>query len=500
MNNKPNLSNETKEFFKRNKVKLIAVGSAVVIATAGIASCNNHYHKNNNNDYLTSTYEPNEDNIKDNNVTPDKDNKENISNETEDNILSTTPNEEETNNNQDIITQSSDNDNNKSNENKNTNTKDKKTSQEQTKSPENNKPANDKKPEPQIGEPIQHHHKYSNWESLDDNNEQRVCSCGKKELRQHTYKETKKYNVSNNNGTYNEVTEYLCQTCNHKKTTSITKTCVFGSWHYNKDTKQDERVCQVTGYIETRNHIHTKGPDTYYEKVNDIMKEYTICPDCNEKVYSDHNHTLDTFVRFDENNEYYTCVCGEEVTNSHSLDNGTLDTKTYDTIYKCTNPECDYEKVEKHTHNFVISDWNETNENLTCICGTTSTRSHALKREIKEDPSGQRITTDTCTNDGCGYSKSESHIHVYSEVAEYTRTEDICQTITTKCRDCGHVKGIRTTEHVFTPGIPNCRICGYEKTEAINHIENMTYPQEVVMARPKKLTLTQKRIIPNTSI
>lgn len=275
-------------------------------------------------------------------------------------------------------------------------------------------------------------HKFGEWTSINDEYEERTCSCGAKEQRKHK-KDIKVVTVSNNNGTHTIVTTEKCVNCNYQKVTKIVKNCNFGNWTYDPSTGLDKRICSDCQYVETREHIHEMGK----------------------------------IIRFDNQHEYRTCICGHEFIFDHELDRG-ITNPDGSTTYKCIHEGCGFSKTikheESHTHRFVLVDWDSTNEYYKCLCGETKTGSHNLGGKV-EQADGSLVNS--CQNDGCGY--EEVHIHTIKEEIVPVKSHSTCYEIVVSCDECGQLHSTKIDHdwvlidegrQTYTYG---CTVCGLEK-------------------------------------
>ncbi len=338
-----------------------------------------------------------------------------------------------------------------------------------------------------------HTHNYTAWISLDDDGEVRTCSCGKKEIRSHTYEE-KIAIVPNNDGTYNEITTYTCSNCNHIKSTVITKPCKFGPWHFNPETNEEERECSISRYIETRKHDHQyqliafNNTYEYYEctckstkrEEHNLVKEtnpdgsitykcstcdYSYTLDKEEETEDQHHHDF-ILKDYDDDMEYYECSCGETKSVPHVLEMMTNPDGSLTTF--CKN--CSYIKTTAptHEHNFAkLRKYDASYEYWLCECGEEVRKPHNMT--IEKNPDGS--ITHSCTTCDYHYVEQPSHTHSWSNWHSLNDSEEIrdCPTcgasekrghtlktsekdgiITTTCDTCDYKKQEKHKDHSFT--------------------------------------------------
>ncbi len=338
-----------------------------------------------------------------------------------------------------------------------------------------------------------HEHHFENWKSMDDEQEQGLCSCGEVQTKLHHYIIKNITNTPNQNATYNEIIEYQCTNCGHIWKKSTIKNCVFGEWKYNPETKREERTCQVSGYLETRKHNHqfgkiTKIDDTYEYRSCDVCKEEqktkhqlkkTVnkdgtttyeCenPECNyhKTEQPTHYHNYDQFLRYESDKEYWGCECGQETTKNHTLGKETIDKVTHEVVQKCTTPGCNYEKRTPHTnhHNQFLRYEGEI-EYWECLdCGKEITKNHTLGKETIDKETHEVVQE--CTTPGCNYEKRTPHTNHHNQFLRYEGEIEYWE-----CLDCG--KEI-TKQHTLDQGtldkkthevVQKCTTpeCNYEK-------------------------------------
>ncbi len=297
---------------------------------------------------------------------------------------------------------------------------------------------------------------FSEWKYNEESGllERKCESCGHKEAIKH------EHNVTN--WIYNEETKELVGTCsdprcghevreahNHKvdtwtydaETKELVGTCsdprcghevreshehTYSNWIYNPETKNDERICNVCGTIEIREHEHeidldskhvtsnskegvhnisykckhcgktiseevpcTSDGKVYYDKIEGTTKEYSKCSECKEKFNErTHTHQFGDIINKDDINEYRECTCGEIKNTAHNYDDGvTQENGTI--IFTCK--DCGHIKTQTHTHKFITKTEYPFEEDYNGVCTRTVT---------------------TCEN--CNYKEITPHGHTWT--------------------------------------------------------------------------------------
>ena len=191
-----------------------------------------------------------------------------------------------------------------------------------------------------------------------------------------------------------------------------------------------------------------------------------------------HTHAY-TVRNYDETNHWMECACGEKDAGSveaHTFGEGVLNEDGTKYTYTCT--VCGYEKTEdvEHEHDYTVRKYDETNHWMECACGEKdagSVEAHTFGEGVLNED-GTKYTY-TCTV--CGYEKTEDveHEHDYT-VRKYDETNHWLE-----CA-CGERDADSVEAHTFGEGELNedgtkytytCTVCGYEKTEDVE-------PPEVV--------------------
>ncbi len=343
-----------------------------------------------------------------------------------------------------------------------------------------------------------HIHHFENWKSISDTQEQGLCSCGEISIQFH-HNIIKTFINNNDSQTYKEITQYKCTRCGHISKKSKIKKYQFGSWEYNKETNHDERVCSVTGYKQTRNHIHVNGPIQLFDETY----EYRDCTACEKEIKTVHSlkvtenldgsetyrctntgcgyqkvvppkhvHQYNQFLGYDGEEETWECDCGETTKKNHQLGEKSFDKNTHEVIQDCKTPGCDYQKKELHNpHTYTtFLNYEGEEENWECECGETLTKGHTLGDEHFDR--GTHEVVQECETDGCDYEKRELHQdHTYT-FNHYEETNEIWE-----C-ECGveETREHQLGESYVEPGSHNkyrdCETpgCDYqEKTVSAEH-------------------------------
>ncbi len=360
-------------------------------------------------------------------------------------------------------------------------------------------------------EEIKHEHHFENWKSMDDEQEQGLCSCGEVRTQLHHNIIKNITNIPNQDATYNEVIEYQCTNCGHVLKKSTIKDCVFGEWKYNPETKREERTCRVSGYLETRKHEHqfgniTKVDDTYeYRSCNVCNEEQKIKHQLKKTVNSDgtiiyecenpecnyykteqptHYHNYDQFLRYEGEKEYWGCECGKETTKSHTLGKETIDKTTHEVVQKCTTPGCNYEKRMPHTnhHNQFLRYEGEAEYWGCKDCGKEVTKNHTLGKETIDKVTHEVVQE--CTTPGCSYEKRTPHTNHHNQFLRYEGEIEYWE-----CLDCGkevtknHTLGKETIDKKTHEVVQECTTpgCSYEKRmpHTNHHNQFLRYDGEI---------------------
>ncbi len=253
-----------------------------------------------------------------------------------------------------------------------------------------------------------HKHQYT-YISIDDTLHEKKCEgCGETEKIEHFFCVLSSNYIYNYNF-YTQETIYECKDCHHRvvKSTKL-EDIQFGDWVYNEKTKQDERKALNYDIYEARTHQH-----------DDFL----------------------TFSSYDEENEYYTCICGYQKAVKHRLDAGKK-LEDGSTFFDCLNEECGYTKTLKpapqptpgggetkpqHTHAYnTLLSYDANGETWECSCGKTTTKSHSLTTVQNADYS-QDVS---CENPGCSYSYHIDHSHAFDSL---TRIDEDGETWECEC-------------------------------------------------------------------
>lgn len=354
----------------------------------------------------------------------------------------------------------------------------------------------------------EHTHKLGEWVAVNDVFEESYCPedgtlVGR---RNHLYHATKIEYKSNEDGTEEKVTIGKCLTCGHEITLTRTKLCDYNKVIYDENNeyeicdhcdfvhprgkhnldngvrKGNEIVytCQNEGCDYTRVREYKPGynhgggsssgggssrptnPDkpvhTHYlgewVSLNDDL-EASYCPEdgalvetrahkytANTNIVSNHDgtHTTTTTytcsncnhvksesktetktcdyskITYDDTYEYGNCECGDKHTiGTHKLDKGTInDTNTYIT-YSCTNPGCGYTKTEKYTKPGHIHDYGETKNSYSATDNTHHT--HTVYQECTAGDDTKIISK---TTEGCIFGLTNTSVVDGKTIETYT--------------------------------------------------------------------------------
>lgn len=277
-----------------------------------------------------------------------------------------------------------------------------------------------------------HEHNYNNLIKIDDTYEYYQCSCGKMETRKHLLGEIliddsslDKYQRCQNPGCDYEV---IVEKHKHNYDKLRTYDNLYEYWN-----------CACGDEIKKNHNFKTEI------LADGSKKDVCTNPGCSYEVLikPSHTHSYDTFVKYDDNYEYYQCSCGEISTKIHSLGVEEVDAKTHDTVRKCLN--CDYQKVvKKHEHNLSFLNGDSDKETWQCIvCGEVIKKDHT-------------------------YGPTEIDPNTYDEIQK-------CQT-----PNCNHILTVKKHEHsasVLLDGtgeqeVWGCPVCKENKTFKDHNLGN----------------------------
>lgn len=298
--------------------------------------------------------------------------------------------------------------------------------------PETEKPKNPVKPnKPSETDETEkeHKHEFGDWFAYSDELEERVCSCGEIETRDHSYELTKTSYATYSNGTHYVVDTMTCGTCGHNF------------------VKAHKDVC----------NLEFSGYDDDYE--------YHTCHECGFVDKVEHN-----LKETSNDGKIATYTCENEGCNY---------TTTVDLTKNPEKPNEDNEQTpEKHQHEY--SDWVSLNDDLEvryCLsCGRADTRSHdygiTSTTYINMGESGhKRETVQTCKN--CKHEKTTTSKILGHNIVEKDNGDG---TITYTCSQsgCDYTKTIQKVDHTTHNWVETSRSIGAPATEDIHYV-NVTY-------------------------
>lgn len=369
-------------------------------------------------------------------------------------------------------------------------------------------PEDGKKPDettPQGGDEDkeEHTHVFGDWEAIDDEYEQRLCSCGEVEKQLHQYKNSTVDKINSLDGTHTIITTKTCSNCNH--VVELSETHKLGEWTYNKVTGKDERRCPIDSTVEQRTHECQTFKITKY----DANYEYHECIDCGKtmkvkhkiqsKVLSDgstlytctndgceysktikpvvdtHSHSY-KLERYDDSYEYYECSCGVTKKTSHQLSVETLADGSK--VYTCQTPGCGYTKTVAPSHVHQADKflrYEGDTEYWSCACGEEVTLSHNLGAVETEAGTFDKVRK--CTTPGCGYEERTKHVHQAAVFGDYQEDEEhwICPECGTVILTTGHTLG---AEHMASDSYDyeqDCETPGCDYKKVIPHSQRHKY-------------------------
>ena len=143
-------------------------------------------------------------------------------------------------------------------------------------------------PKEKVEQPIlnsEHICAFGEWQSISDSEEQRVCECGKKEVRAHNYVDGVSICIYENSDNHKEIESNKCSTCGHVKETSMLKSHSYILTSY--DAQGEKMICNECVNQIKRSHVFDNGTvlengsneyacvhqDCGYKKVVEPVKE-----------------------------------------------------------------------------------------------------------------------------------------------------------------------------------------------------------------------------------
>ena len=357
--------------------------------------------------------------------------------------------------------------------------------------------------------PESHKHSYgTEWKS-DSNNHWHECSCGEKsDSAAHT--EDSGTVTKPATETETGIRTYKCSVCGYEMRTEIIEKLPESHKHsYGTEWKFDSNnhwhECDCGAKSDSAAHTEDSGtvtkPATQTETGIRTYKcsvcGYEIRTEIIEKLPESHKHSYGTEWKFDSNNHWHECSCGEKSgTAVHTWDSGTVTVqpttdKEGEKTFTCT--VCGKTKTEtlgklppSHKHSYG-TEWKSDNSNHwhECSCGEKSeTAAHTwdsgtVTVQPTTDKEGEK--TFTCTV--CGKTKTEtlgklppSHKHSYG-----TEWKSDNSNHWHEC-SCGEKSG--TAAHTWDSGTVTvqpttdkegektftCTVCGRTRTETLEKL------------------------------
>ena len=226
--------------------------------------------------------------------------------------------------------------------------------------------------------------------------EERICSCGDVETREHQHKTDGVIHYGYVKGVYSEYN--ICSVCG-KKINVKKHVHQHGPWTFNKKTGLEERECSC-GNVETRKHQHKTDGIIHYGYVKGVYSEYNICSVCGEKInVKNHAHKWGSW-QINPNNpneEIRYCDCGEYEIRQYKppIHQHVSDDKThygmingvfceYNICLGCGQPM----NIKEHVHKFtewMINPNNPNEEIRYCHCGKFETRPYNPVHQHESD-------------------------------------------------------------------------------------------------------------------
>ena len=357
--------------------------------------------------------------------------------------------------------------------------------------------------------PESHKHSYgTEWKS-DSNNHWHECSCGEKsDSAAHT--EDSGTVTKPATETETGIRTYKCSVCGYEMRTEIIEKLPESHKHsYGTEWKFDSNnhwhECDCGAKSDSAAHTEDSGTVTKPATETETGIRTYKCSICGyemrteiiEKLPESHKHSYGTEWKFDSNNHWHECSCGEKSgTAAHTWDSGTVTVqpttdKEGEKTFTCT--VCGKTKTEtlgklppSHTHSYG-TEWKSDNSNHwhECSCGEKSgTAAHTwdsgtVTVQPTTDKEGEK--TFTCTV--CGKTKTEtlgklppSHKHSYG-----TEWKSDNSNHWHEC-SCGEKSG--TAAHTWDSGTVTvqpttdkegektftCTVCGKTKTETLGKL------------------------------
>ena len=357
--------------------------------------------------------------------------------------------------------------------------------------------------------PESHKHSYgTEWKS-DSNNHWHECSCGEKsDSAAHT--EDSGTVTKPATETETGIRTYKCSVCGYEMRTEIIEKLPESHKHsYGTEWKFDSNnhwhECDCGAKSDSAAHTEDSGTVTKPATETETGIRTYKCSVCGyemrteiiEKLPESHKHSYGTEWKFDSNNHWHECSCGEKSgTAAHTWDSGTVTVqpttdKEGEKTFTCT--VCGKTKTEtlgklppSHKHSYG-TEWKSDNSNHwhECSCGEKSgTAAHTwdsgtVTVQPTTDKEGEK--TFTCTV--CGKTKTEtlgklppSHKHSYG-----TEWKSDNSNHWHEC-SCGEKSG--TAAHTWDSGTVTvqpttdkegektftCTVCGRTKTETLGKL------------------------------
>ena len=357
---------------------------------------------------------------------------------------------------------------------------------------------------------IKHDHTYNKLASIDDNYEYWVCPNDNYQVKKaHTIVESLDQNGDTLRKCSNPGCTYQKTIHNHQTNTLASVDDNYEYWKCPKDNYQITKAHNIIKTIDKAGNtiLTCSNPGCTYHKEIAHQHEYTTfvkydenyeywaCPYDEEQITKNHNltsnlnqdgsttyqcstcdyeytthvHKYLTLASYDDDYEHWTCECEEEELRTHNLVYDHFDLSTFSENYRCTT--CDYTKNIKHVdHKYQITRTDDNYEYIRCdICNQDTSRLHSFPDIGEED--GCKVTYH-CTNPDCNFAKeTEQHFYQVTNTVKYNGLNpDKCYTDTYTCQNCGDSydqdipHSLQTISENAFEKVEMCKNCSYEKT------------------------------------